>query len=92
MRRWQCIIIESPMKQDFPKQNSSSVTARIVAGIDVLVARVVVNDDVLVVRADEVGRALLTLHGAPAPGLVVNAKIEYLSMLTEEFDALPAFR
>ncbi|MBA5689154.1 hypothetical protein [Rugamonas apoptosis] len=63
--------------------------ARIVAGADVLAARVTVDDELLTVRADQVGQAILTLHGAPKPGLKVVAQVEYLAMSAVDFAALP---
>lgn len=66
--------------------------ARIVAGADVLAARVTVDDEVLTVRADQVGQAMLTLHGTPEPGLKVSVKVEYLAMSATDFDALPEWQ
>ncbi|CAN0626032.1 conserved protein of unknown function [Burkholderia multivorans] len=76
------------MSQDFQKQHAASL-ARIAAGEDVLAARVTVNNDMLIVRADQVGQAMVTLHGTPKPGLMVSVKVEYLAMPAADFDALP---
>jgi hypothetical protein len=55
-------------------------------------AFVTVGDKVCVVRADNVGAALLALHGEPKQGMQVKANIEYdlrsaaEVAATEEFD------
>lgn len=76
------------MIQNFQEQHAASL-ARIVAGADVLAARVTVDDEMLIVRADQVGQAMLTLHGTPTPGLKVAAQVEYLAMSAVDFAALP---
>jgi hypothetical protein len=50
------------------------------AGHDVLVAHVKTGGHVCVVRADEVGRALISLHGTPKHGLQVQVDVEYVLM------------
>lgn len=79
------------MIKNFQEQHAASL-ARIVAGVDVLVARVTVEDEVLTVRADEVGQAMLTLHGTPTPGLKVAVKVEYVTMSAADFSALPEWQ
>lgn len=76
------------MNANFQAQHAASL-ARIVAGADVLVARVTVGDDVLTVRADQVGLAMVTLHGTPVPGMNVLAQVEYAAMSAVDFAALP---
>jgi len=71
------------------QQAHAAGLARIAAGTDVLVARVIVGDEVLTVRADQVGQAMLTLHGTPTPGMTVDAKVEFMAMSADEFSALP---
>lgn len=79
------------MNEQFQKQHAASL-ARIVAGADVLAARVTIEDEVLTVRVDQVGQAMLTLHGTPAPGLQVSVKVEYFAMSASEFNALPEWQ
>lgn len=76
------------MNQTFQEQHSASL-ARIAAGTDILVVRVDVDGEVLTVRADQVGAAIVTLHGTPTPGQTVSAKLDYFLMPVVEFDALP---
>lgn len=76
------------MNETFQAQHAASL-ARIVAGADVLAARVTVGDEVLMVRADQVGQAMVTLHGTPVPGMQVAAKVDYVAMSATEFAALP---
>lgn len=76
------------MNQTFQERHAASL-ARIVTGSDVLAARVTVEDEVLTVRADQVGQAMVVLHGTPVPGLHVDAKVEYIAMSAEAFAALP---
>jgi hypothetical protein len=78
----------SKMNQTFQEQHAAGL-ARIAAGTDILAARANVNGEVLTVRSDQVGLAMVTLHGAPTPGLAVSAKDEYFAMPAVEFDALP---
>lgn len=76
------------MKQTFQEQHAASLS-RIAAGTDVLVARVIVDDEVLTVRPEQLGQAILTLHGTPAAGLNVSVEVQYLHMSASDFDALP---
>lgn len=76
------------MNQTFQEQHAAGL-ARIAAGTDILAARVNVGGEVLTVRADQVGVAMVTLHGTPTPGLAVSAKVEYFALAAVEFDALP---
>jgi hypothetical protein len=76
------------MNQTFQAQHSASL-ACIAAGTDILVVRVDVDGEVLTVRAEQVGAAMVTLHGTPTPGLAVSAKVDYFSMPVVEFDELP---
>lgn len=76
------------MNQTFQDRHAATLE-RITAGTDVLAARVSVDGEVLTVRADQVGAAMVVLHGTPTAGLAVSAKIEYFAMSAVEFDALP---
>ncbi|MBY0242134.1 MAG: hypothetical protein K2X55_22765 [Burkholderiaceae bacterium] len=76
------------MNETFQAQHAASL-ARIVAGADVLVARVTVADEVLTVRADQVGQAMVKLHGAPIPGMQVAVIVDYVAMSAADFAALP---
>ena len=76
------------MNQNFQERHRASLE-RIVAGADVLAARVTVGDEVLTVRADQVGQAMVTLHGTPMPGMQVVAQVDYVAMSATDFAALP---
>lgn len=79
------------MTQSFQDQHAASLV-RIAAGGDILAARVTVDSQVLTVRADQVGLALVTLHGTPTPGLKVSINVEYLAMSAHEFESLPEWQ
>ncbi len=76
------------MSDNFQGQHAASV-ARIMAGTEVLAARVTLNDEVLIVHANQVGQAMLMLHGDPVPGMTVVPKVEYVAMSVADFAALP---
>lgn len=76
------------MSQNFQEQHAANLE-RIGAGVDVLAARVTVADEVLTVRADQVGQAMVTLHGTPIPGMTVAAQVEYFAMSATDFASLP---
>lgn len=79
------------MNEQFQNQHAASL-ARIVAGADVLAARVTRDDEILVVRAEEVGKALVALHGNPVSGLVVAAQVEYVAMPADEFASMTDYQ
>jgi len=58
---------------------------------NVLMAFVMVDDKVCIVRADEVERALVALHGAPTQGLKVTARIEYALRSASDVAEMEAF-
>lgn len=76
------------MSENFQEQHAASL-ARIAAGAGVLAARVTVNDEMLTVRADQIGQAMLTLHGTPMRDMKVAAQVEYVTMSAADFAALP---
>lgn len=57
----------------------------------VLVAHVNTGDSVCIVRADEVSKALVALHGTPKHGLKVKVSVEYVWMSAASLADMEAF-